>query len=445
MSNQRVSSAQLMAYGAPVFGVSYMLFFLQFYFSKFGTDVLLLSPAVVGALFSVAKIWDGLSGPVIGSLSDRSRSRFGRRRPFLVVSLPLLLIGFTMVWTTPRSFSGAAEIVWLGVALFLFFTAFDLYTLPHAAMGAELSRDPHQRTRLFALRQMSFTVGMLIAFGAIQIAMNADDPRAAVVRVAVPAALVAVLILALTPLLLRDPPAEGIRGGKGLVAAFRDVFSTRPARVLLFVQFIESVGVGAVGTISPYLSEYLLRRPDLVAALPAAYVISGVVTIPLWVRISKSFGKRETWLAAMAIAAVAFGAMFFIGENDVVYTMVLLTVAGSAMGCGGVMGLAILSDVIDHDARRTGERKEGVYSAAMTLMLKLGTALAVAVGGFVLSATGFVANAEQSESSLMGIRLLFAGLPFVGFVVGALVFRGFSLDDDPGAPPATVATAPSTP
>jgi GPH family glycoside/pentoside/hexuronide:cation symporter len=353
-----------------------------------------------------------------------------------------------MVWTTPRGLTGVAEIVWLGVALFLFFSAFDLYTLPHAALGAELSREPHQRTRLFALRQMSFTVGMLIAFGAIQLAMNADDPRAEGIRVAVPAALVAVLILSITPIVLRDPPSDGIRGGAGIVPAFRDVISTRPARLLLFVQFVESTGVGAVGTISPYLSEYLLRRPDLVAALPAAYVISGVVTIPLWVRISKSFGKRETWLAAMAIAAAAFGAMFFIGENDVVYTMVLLTIAGSAMGCGGVMGLAILADVIDHDARRTGERKEGVYSAAMTLMLKLGTAVAVAVGGFVLSATGFVANAEQSESSLMGIRLLFAGLPFVGFVAGALLFRNFSLDDDGrgGAPSTTsVATAPSAP
>ncbi len=139
--------------------------------------MLLLSPAIVGVLFALAKLWDGVNGPLIGSLSDRSRSRFGRRRPFLFASLPFLVVGFVMLWTIPRALEGNALIAWIGVALFIFYTAFDLYTLPHAALGAELSRDPHQRTRLFAVRQMSFTVGMLLAFGAIQVAMNAEDPR----------------------------------------------------------------------------------------------------------------------------------------------------------------------------------------------------------------------------------------------------------------------------
>ena len=84
-----------------------------------------------------------------------------------------------MLWVAPRSLEGAALIAWLGVALFLFFSAFDLYTLPHMALGAELSSDTHQRTRLFGVRQMSFTIGILLAFGGIQFAMNAEDARAA--------------------------------------------------------------------------------------------------------------------------------------------------------------------------------------------------------------------------------------------------------------------------
>jgi Na+/melibiose symporter-like transporter len=115
------------------------------------------------------------------------------------------------------------------------------------------------------------------------------------------------------------------------------------------------------------------------------------------------------------------------------------------MGCGGVLGNSIMADVIDVDERRTGERKEGVYSAAMTLVLKVGTALATALSGVVLTATGFVPNIAQTEESLFGIRLIFAGLPFLGFALGALLFRNFSLDDGPGSAPARVATAPSAP
>lgn len=447
MSDQRVSNAQLLAYGAPIFGVSYMLFFLQFYFLKFATDVLLLSPAIVGVLFSVAKLWDGINGPLVGSFSDRSRSRFGRRRPFLFAALPLLVVGFVMLWTTPRALEGNAQIAWIGVALFVFYTAFDLYTLPHAALGAELSREPHQRTRLFAVRQMSFTVGMLLAFGAIQVAMNARDPRATAAQLAIPAALVAVVVLAITPLVLREPVVEGTRGGRGLLPALRDVVSTRPARLLLLVHFVESAGVGAVGTMAPYLAEYLLQRPDVVGLLPAAYVISAVVSIPIWVRISRRFGKRDTWLAAMVLAAGAFGGMWFVGAGDVALAMSLLVVAGSAMGCGGVLASALLADVIDLDERRTGERKEGVYSAAMTLVLKVGTSVATAASGIVMTTTGFVPNVVQTETSLLGIRVLFAGLPFLGFVIGALLFRRFSLDDDAGdgLPSATALRAPSAP
>jgi GPH family glycoside/pentoside/hexuronide:cation symporter len=447
LSEDRVPNAQLLAYGVPVLGVSYMLFFLQFYFLKFATDVLLLSPAIVGVLFSVAKLWDGINGPLIGSFSDRSRSRFGRRRPFLFAALPLLVVGFVMLWTTPRALAGNAQIAWIAVALFVFYTAFDLYTLPHAALGAELSRDPHQRTRLFAVRQMSFTVGMLLAFGAIQVAMNAEDPRAIAAELAIPAALVAVVMLAITPLVLREPVVEGGSGGRGLLPALRDVVSTRPARLLLLVHFVESAGVGAVGTMAPYVSEYLLQRPDVVGLLPAAYVISAVVSIPIWVRISRRFGKRDTWLAAMVLAAGAFAGIWFIGAGDVVLATSLLAVAGCAMGCGGVLASALLADVIDLDERRTGERKEGVYSAAMVLVLKVGTSVAVAASGIVMTKTGFVPNVVQSESSLFGLRMLFAGLPFLGFVVGALLFRGFSLDDGDadGLPAAAPLRAPSAP
>ncbi len=432
MSEDRVPNAQLLAYGVPVLGVSYMLFFLQFYFLKFATDVLLLSPAIVGVLFSVAKLWDGINGPLIGSFSDRSRSRFGRRRPLLFAALPLLVVGFVMLWTTPRALAGNAQIAWIAVALFVFYTAFDLYTLPHAALGAELSRDPHQRTRLFGVRQMSFTIGILLAFGAIQVAMNAEDPRAMAAELAIPASLVAVALLAITPLVLRDAAVDGERGGRGLLPALRDVVSTRPARLLLLVNFVESVGVGAVGTMAPYVAEYLLRRPDIVGLLPAAYVVSAVVSIPVWVRISKSFGKRDTWLAAMVLAAGAFCGIWFVGAGDVVMAMSLLAVAGCAMGCGGVLASSLMADVIDLDERRTGERKEGVYSAAMTLTLKVGTSVAVAASGIVMTKAGFVPNVVQTETSLLGLRVLFAGLPFLGFVVGALLFRGFSLDDDAG-------------
>lgn len=443
MSASTIPARTLAVYGGPTFAAAYLLFFLQFYFLKFATDELLLAPAIVSTLFFAAKLWDGVSGPLIGSWSDRTRSRFGRRRPFLLGSIPMLVFGFVMLWLVPASLSDAMIVPWIGVALFVFFTGFDLYTLPHMALGAELSSDSHERTRLFAVRQMSFTVGILLAFGGIQFAMNAAEPRAAAAQLAIPAALLAAVLLAITPLALREAERSDLRGGKGLVPALRDVFSTSAARRLIFVNFIEAAGVGAVGTMAPFIAEYLLGKPEIVGLLPAAYVISGVVAIPLWVRVSKSFGKRETWMFSMLLAAAAFSGIWFVGPGDVALLMALLVVAGAAMGSGGVLGNAILADVIDLDARRTGERKEGVYSAAMTLALKVGTALAVGVSGPMMALTGFAPNEVQTEQSLLGLRILFAGMPCAGFLIGAWLFRGFSLDEGPPAPPAAALKVPS--
>ena len=194
-----------------------------------------------------------------------------------------------------------------------------------------------------------------------------------------------------------------------------------------------------MGTMGPYIAEYLLRRPDAVGMIPAAYVISGVVSIPLWVLLSRRVGKRETWMMAMLLAASAFAGIWFVGEGDLALLVGLLIVAGGAMGCGGVLANALLADVIDLDAERTGERKEGVYSAAMLLALKVGTALAVGASGPVMTTAGFAPNVEQTEASLLGLRILFAGMPCLGFLIGAWLFRGFSLGGD--GPPAVRATA----
>jgi GPH family glycoside/pentoside/hexuronide:cation symporter len=446
VQHSRLSAGTLVAYGVPPLAVAYLLFFVQFYFLKFATDVLLLAPALVSVLFGLAKLWDGVSGPLIGSWSDRSRSRYGRRRPFLLAALPLLAFGFVMLWWVPESLSGGVLVAWIALALFVFFGAFDLYTLPHMALGAELSSDSHQRTRLFAVRQASFTVGLLLAFVGIQFAMNAEHPRSAAAVLALPTALLAAGLLAVTPLGLREPASEGRQGGRGFWSAFRDVLATSAARRLLAVQFIEAVGVGAVGTMAPYIAEYLLRQPEVVGLLPAAYVISGIAAIPVWVRISKTYGKRETWIAAMWLAAASFAGIWTVGAGDLAKLLGLLVVAGAAMGCGGVLGNAVLADVIDVDERRTGERKEGVYSAAMLLALKVGTALALAASGPIMTATGFAPNVEQTESSLLGLRILFAGLPCAGFAIGAWLFRGFSLEEGRAPAPAPVAArAPSAP
>ena len=423
-----LSPAGMLAYAGPLLGAAYLLFFVQFYFLKFATDELLLAPAAVGALFGLAKIWDAISDPLVGHWSDRTRSRLGRRRPWMWAALLPLGAAFVLVWVPPAGLGGGALLGWEAGALLGLYTALTAYMVPHASLGIELSVDAHQRTRLFALRHVAWTLGLFAAFAAIQAVAGTADARAGVGRFALGSAALAVALLAVTPAVVREPLGHRGRGGRGLRAAVSDVLANPHARVLLAVWFIENLGVGAVGVLAPYMAEYVLRRPDLMGAIPAVYVAAGVLAVPVWVRLARRWGRQTTWLTAMVATAAAFGAAILVGEDDVGLVCVLMIIAGAGMGCGGALGNATLADVIDFDERRTGERKEGVYSAAWGFVLKLAVGLITAGVGLMLQAAGFVPNQPQSATVIWTMRGLFAGLPCAAFAVGAALFWRFSLE-----------------
>lgn len=427
-----VATPQMLAYAVPLSAASFFLYFVQFYFLKFATDVLLLAPAAVGALFAVAKTWDAVANPLVGYWSDRTTHRAGRRRPWMWASLPLLGASFVLLWTPPEGLAAGPALLRAGVLLLALYSATTLFLVPHASLGAELTTDPHQRNWIFGLRHVAWTTGLLASFAAIQLVTDSSDVREAVRQVALWGAAGGVLLLAITPALTREPGEGRGRGGVTLSRALADVRDNRHARLLLTVWFVESLGAGVVGVVSPYLAQYVLGRPDLVATLPGIYVVAGVLAVPAWIRLARSRGRRQTWLVAMVGTAIAFGASALPAADDVIVLCILLGVAGACMGCGGALGNAILTDVIDDDERRTGERKEGVYSAAWGFALKLAVGLVTLAIGLVLEIAGFVPNQPQSATVAWALRGLFAGVPCVAFLLGAYLFRRFELE--PGRP-----------
>ena len=425
----RVPMTTALAFGGPIFALSSTLFFVQFFFLKFATDVLLIAPVLVGTLFALGRGWDAISDPIVGAWSDRTRTRLGRRRPWMLAALPALALTFAMLWIPPARLAGAALVAWIAVALFGFYTAFTAYIIPHQSLGAELSTDHHDRSRIFGVRHASFLVGMMIAFACMQLVRNAENQRDGAAEVAV-VVIVALLVLLIPPGLVRERAEYQGRGAERPFRALGDVLRNPHARLFLLVHTIEMMGSGVLGILSPYMIEYVLKRPDLIGPLPAVYVVCSAVSIPLWVRLSRRFGKRNTWMVAMVVTGLSFGATFLIGENDVAPMIVLLVFAGAAAGCGGTVGPSILADVIDYDEYLSGERKEGIYSAAWGFTLKASHALVILLVGLVLELSGFRPNVDQTVTADLALRGLYAGLPLTAFLTGAFLFRRFRLDQE---------------
>ncbi len=426
--SSRLPLATLLTYAPPAFALGAPIFFVQFFFLKFATDVLLLAPAVIGAIFAVGRLWDAVLDPVIGTWSDRTRTRLGRRRPFMIAAIPLAAVTFLMIWSPPAALSETWTTAWVVVGLFGFYAGFSAYAIPHFALGAELVDDYHDRSRVYGVRNAAFMLGLIPAFGCLQLVNNAADPRATAMLVAIAGAVSFTLIL-LVPLRVAERREFQLRDGSTSMRAMADVLRNAHARRILAVQFLDSLGIGVIGVLGPYLAQYVVKRTDLIAALPGVYTAFLLISIPLWVHASRRFGKRQAWTAAMIGMAFSFGATIFVAENDVALILSLLVLAGLFGGCGGPIGASMLADVIDADERETGERKEGAYTAGFTFAFQVGNGITVALVGLALGLSGFVPNAEQTPLVEWTMKGLFAGTPFVMLLIGALTLRRYTLDE----------------
>ena len=162
-TDQSVSWRTIIAYGAPAAGAGYMYLLLSLYMMKFATDILLIAPAVMGVIYSLSRIWDAISDPLVGYLSDRTTTRLGRRRTWILASCVPISASFYMVFAPPMSLTGDALVVWVAVAVIGFYSAMTLFFVPHLSLGAELSDNYHERSRMFGVRHAAYIIGSIFS------------------------------------------------------------------------------------------------------------------------------------------------------------------------------------------------------------------------------------------------------------------------------------------
>ena len=430
---ERLPVSLLLSYALPGAGTGFLFALMLVVYLNYATEVLGLGASVVGAVFFAARVWDAVCDPLAGYWSDRTRSRLGRRKSWLLASCPALLVFALAAWAPPPSLSGNAPVTWIAVAVFGFYTAYTLFEVPHMALGAELTQHRRDRVRVFAARQLVRTVGLFAAFGLG--AALLEDLTTARDRLSLLAGsagvLTALSILWTIAALPRERADYAGRGPAGSWRAAHDVWRNRDARVLLFVYGIEQLGIGGIGVLVPFVVRHVLREPDLIAEMLLCYTMPALFSVPIWMWLGERFDKRTLWMRAMALSGIGFGMLLFLGEGTIGLMIASSLVAGLASGCAPTLGQALKADVIDRDELATGERKEGAYFAAWSLVSKLASGIMVGLVGFALDLSGFVPGVEeQSDTVVRTMTFLCGGMPFIGFAIGMWWFRGFGLTQD---------------
>jgi len=419
----------MMTYALPAAPVQFFYLLLLMMYLKYATDTLGASPSVVGMIFLVARVWDAVSDPLVGNLSDNTVSRLGRRRSWLLASAPLLFVFGIMAWAPPEGLVGWQLTAWIAVSVIGFYTAYTIFEVPHMALGAEITLESQGRSRIFGARHLLRTLGMLSAAFATQAVM--DDPEGgAAVQTATIAAVIAVATLVYSVFKL-PPEREDFmgRGGESPFKAMHDVLENRHARLLLFVYFIESLGAGGISMMIPFALQYVMGLPELTGRMLGFTFALSILSIPIWVALAQRFEKRRLWLGAMAMSGLGFGMLVPLGEGDWPLMMVSSLFIGLSTSCGSILGQALKAEIVDFDEYETGERKEGSYFAAWSFVGKLASGVMVAVVGFVLDNVGYVPNAAQTDDVKWWIVFLISWFPLCGYLIGSMVFLRFDLSE----------------
>ncbi len=433
-SGERVGLRQLVLYALPPVGAGYMFCLVTLYILKFATDVLLIAPAIMGIIFGISRFWDAVSDPLVGYLSDKTKTRWGRRRPWILASVIPIGLSFWMLFAPPDDMGGTMLVLWMAVGIIGFYSAQTIFIVPHMSLGAEMTDDYHARNTIFGFRHAGWIAGYISALLTMYWLIEAEAQSPEAVRAlageqAIYAGIFSAVCLLACVLGLRERNEHAGRGGEKPWTAAKDIWKNSHARLLLIVIFIENLGGATITILTLYNAQYVLQAASMAPVFILSYMIFSFAMTPLWMPLARRIGKKRLWIYSMIVTAFAFGNMGFLSAGDEWVLIVLAGVAGAAGSCGGTINPSIKADIIDYDEYCTGERKEGAYFAAWYFVSKSAYGVMLMVTGFALSFSGFVPNVAQNESVILTMRFLYGGMPFVVYLIGAYLLIRFSFNE----------------
>jgi GPH family glycoside/pentoside/hexuronide:cation symporter len=430
----RLGLWQKAVYGLGDLVIAVRLTAFQFYLLPLYTDVVLLPPALAGLGKMLGFVWDGLNDPLTGHVSDRTRSRLGRRRPYLIGAAIPLGVTFGLLWTPPAQPGPLVGFLYMVVAFMVFDTFFTFYATPYLALGAELSDDYHERTQLSAWRSFFHVLGLFaggVIPGAI-LARHASAPAAGFAAAGIGLGAGMAVVGLATGLLVRETPRAAGGGATSWRTFLRGLASTlanRPFRVMMATFALILLSGGLTQTLVPYAFRYWLDMPQLVGSVIAIYLAASVLSLPLWTQLARRIGKDRALRACMLWSVVILTATPFVlaPGMSLVRLSSYLVLAGLGSGGWAVLPVAITADIVDHDELETGQRREGAFFGFWTLAMKLSAALANGLVGVALELFGYVPNAAQAPHTILGIKLLYGPVPAVLMLAALVVFLRFPL------------------
>ena len=421
-----------LSFGAPSFAGAGMAIPIVIHLTIFYSDVVLVPLGFIALVKAVARAFDALTDPLMGWLTDHTRSRWGRRRPWMVVGAPLTGLAFWMLFSPPATLSPSSAAWWLAVSYTLYYLFHTLYEVPHGGLGPELTLDYHERNALFGWRVPFIVAGTLSAaiLPPFLIDLTGSQRSGYALFATIFAVLLSLLYFNLVAT-VRERPGFANREANPLVPGLRRVMRNRAFRVLLGVYVTSSVTGAIPGLMMPYFTKYVLQPADpdrWLALFLGIYFGSGFLALPIWMALARRFGKKFAWLCSFVPGITGSLAIFFLlGPGDLALTAGILVWTGSAFSAGMFLGPSMQADVIDYDELYSGKRREAQYNGLWSVMTKFTVIPSMAIPLAILAAYGYEPNVEQTQTVKDWIRGIFGLAPAITSVLAFILALRFPI------------------
>lgn len=425
-----------LSYAIPSFATAAMAAPLIIELKIFYTDTVLVPAGLLAVAMAIARAFDAITDPIMGWITDHTRTRWGRRKPWLPLGVPLCALCYWIMFLPPESLSPeVGAVIWIGAAYCLYYLFYTVWAVPYAGLGFELSPDYDDRINLFGYRSICGGLGLMLSFFLLYQTkkhgtFSGDREMLAVLTGCF--ALLMILIFVWPLLRVREHREFATRKRSPLVPGIRRALRNRPFRILLFATVLGTIPATMPTLLMPYFTKYVLQVEDqwrLVFA--GVYVVSGFLSLPVWMGTARRIGKLPVWIITAGIGIVSSFVLFTVGEGQTTRMIILEVIRGFAAGAIVILGPAMMADVIDYDELRTGRRREAQFGAFLSLIPKFVAILGATLPLALMGAAGYDPTmARLTDQATLAIRGLFALFPIAFHVGGLLILLRYPISRD---------------
>jgi GPH family glycoside/pentoside/hexuronide:cation symporter len=437
MGVNKLSVGTKLGYGIYDFGGNLFMTATSFVLLNYLTDTIGLAAAFAGIALMVGRIWDAFYDPVLGYISDRTVTKMGRRRPYMLGGVIPLFIAMIIMFTNPSLVMGAGIsqttiFIYTMVVYVILCTAYSTVNIPYSSLAPEMTTDYNERTSLNGYRFGFAAIGTLLGAGlALPIVAIAPDKNLGFVLMGLIFAGVMLASALITIFTVKEPAELKPAKTMGFMQTYAQVFRNGPFVIILLVYILNLMAITIASGIVIYYFKYILGDESATTWAMLALIGTAILFIPVSVFLSKRLGKKKVYGAGFIIMAAMLMVLFFFGHTQgVTFTLIIMFLMGTGFGFTYAMPYAIVADAIEYDYLRTGERREGAFFGFWTWGFKIGQALAIFLMGVTLEAMGYAANVmPQPETAQLGIRLFLGPISAAIFVIAAIILYFYPITE----------------